>query len=533
MARRFESTYRVKTRDNIGASAYWNARLEDIDIRFHALETNYGDLAKIGENITSLGLERLDNGLTPIILEALARLRSVNDVFAATSATELTIGTGSKTLVIEASVRDTFVPGAYVNANEVGNPNKFLYGNVLSYDGETGELELNVTLTMGVGTVDEWIVLSTGPRGPQGEIGVAEGAASEVGVDPIAGLTADNAQDAFEELTGIAAAITLALAGKANTSHSHSTADVTGLSGALAAKADASALSSLSASVTASLAGKAPVASPTFTGTLTVDGNVKLATGATTDVISGNTNNFSPTDLNSATVLVVAPSGAFNLTGITAPSTGASSIKSLVNDGAGVLTLTHADTGSSVGNRFSTPGGKPFKLLPNQVVQLLYLGSKWLVASSGSASGGDWVELTALSDVSITTDTTVNDDPDLQFPVLANTKYAWQADLVFTHGQQPTKLGFSWPASPTLAAWAGNWADMNTSGTLAGIGHNVSDGTGAAGTGGANTYAVRISGLIHNGANAGDVKLRWAQNASSASPNVRRAGSSLRWKEIA
>jgi hypothetical protein len=541
--RRFETTYKVKTRDNIGSSAYWNVRLEDIDVRFHLLETNYGDLEKIGESITALGLERLDNGLTPIIQEAGERLRSVNNLFSATSATTLAIGTGNKVLVLEEGSRDTFVPGAFVHASQVGNPNKFIYGNVLDYDGETGSLTLDVTLTMGVGSVNEWLVVAAGPRGPQGSVGVAEGAASEVGVDPIAGLAATDAQAAFAELVGIAAALNSALTGKANSAHAHAMGDVSGLSTALSAKASTSDVSALSASVTSALAAKAPIASPSFTGTMTVDGNVKLATGAATQTVTANTNNLSHPQHNAATILAVSPNGDWNLTGLVAPSTGASTIKLLVNDGVGTLVLTHNDANSSAANRFSTPSALPFELKPGQSVLVHYHASAWRIAAPGAAaSSGTWTELIATSAVSTSLDSTVNDDPVLQFPVDANGIYAVDMAVHFSFGAQGVKFALNGPASPVHVNFNGSGPVRTTFTTeTPDINYMTPFGYATLGTekllawsaGLPTTASVVMNGVFENGPNAGTFAFRWAQIAASATATVRRPGSWLRYRKVA
>jgi hypothetical protein len=76
---------------------------------------------------------------------------------AATSASALTIGTGSKTFQVAAG--KAFQAGQWVLAQETSNPANQMYGQVASYSGTS--LVLNVTATGGSGTHADWtIVLS-------------------------------------------------------------------------------------------------------------------------------------------------------------------------------------------------------------------------------------------------------------------------------------------------------------------------------------------------------------------------------------
>jgi hypothetical protein len=69
MARRFEQ-YKVKRGDNLADPEFWNRRLEDIDLRIAAGENTNEKIDQAVEDLTSLTLRRLDDTLTPLIVEA-------------------------------------------------------------------------------------------------------------------------------------------------------------------------------------------------------------------------------------------------------------------------------------------------------------------------------------------------------------------------------------------------------------------------------------------------------------------------------
>lgn len=205
MPRQFEK-YAIKSRDNLGSSRFWNVRLEDIDLRIANLETALADLQNIGLDITALGLARLDDGLTPIIEEALGRLQSVGEAFNATSGSSLTIGTGAKTLVIEESSRASFIGGGNVIIHRVDNHAVFMFGAVVDYDRLSGALEVDVEVAAGAGSHNLWSVKATGPRGPQGLTGSAPNA-SAMPFTPQAGIAASNTAAAIVEVSGDVAAL--------------------------------------------------------------------------------------------------------------------------------------------------------------------------------------------------------------------------------------------------------------------------------------------------------------------------------------
>lgn len=88
-------------------------------------------------------------------IEALAASLTTQG-FSGTSATSLTIGTGVKTLI--ASSGAAFVGGQSVVIASAANPANSMTGTVVSYDTETGEMEVNVGSVSGSGTFADWTI---------------------------------------------------------------------------------------------------------------------------------------------------------------------------------------------------------------------------------------------------------------------------------------------------------------------------------------------------------------------------------------
>jgi len=124
----------------------------------------------------------------------------------------------------------------------------------------------------------------------------------------------------------------------------------------------------------------------------------------------------------------------------------------------------------------------------------------------------DDVIVVATADQSITSDATVGDDDELEFPVGVGETWAGYALLQFTGTS--AKFTFSGPAGMTLARFHDvNWnfvsADFGTEDT------GITNGM------------VHADFAVINGTTAGTVKVQIAQNSSSGTPTVRKAGSFL------
>jgi len=130
---------------------------------------------------------------------------------------------------------------------------------------------------------------------------------------------------------------------------------------------------------------------------------------------------------------------------------------------------------------------------------------------------------------SLTEDTTLQDDPELFVPLLANKKYFFIMHLAISSDVTPDfKFAFSFPSGGIVSSMS--QSTWRNSGTLNGL---VSLATVQTGT--INGTAKKhhdTSGFMLTGATAGNLQLQWAQNTSSTDPTEVRIGSSLLVWEI-
>ena len=95
--------------------------------------------------------------LGPEIDAETARINALGfGAYSATSATSLTVGTGSKSLTIEAG--KSFVVGQPVVIASTASPTNYMTGQVTSYNSGTGALVVNATAIGGSGTVAAWTI---------------------------------------------------------------------------------------------------------------------------------------------------------------------------------------------------------------------------------------------------------------------------------------------------------------------------------------------------------------------------------------
>lgn len=119
-------------------------------------------------------------------------------------------------------------------------------------------------------------------------------------------------------------------------------------------------------------------------------------------------------------------------------------------------------------------------------------------------------------------------DPHLVVPVLANTVYMVEVKGVYQAGATGSiKFQMSFPTGATMEAgsWeydpgTDEWAATTMSGTSP---HSFV--VGLVGTGG--NLPFRLNGSLHVGANAGNLSLDWAQNASNGTATIVRKGTAL------
>lgn len=94
----------------------------------------------------------------------------------ATSSTSLTVGTGSKSLTIETG--RSYVIGQFILIVSSTNNNVWMVGQVTAHNSSTGALTVNVTDTLGSGTIASWTIALTGKVGAPGQDGLNGGLAA-------------------------------------------------------------------------------------------------------------------------------------------------------------------------------------------------------------------------------------------------------------------------------------------------------------------------------------------------------------------
>jgi hypothetical protein len=95
--------------------------------------------------------------------------------------------------------------------------------------------------------------------------------------------------------------------------------------------------------------------------------------------ITASQNDYSPTGMADAAVLLINSAAAWNITGLATPTTGR--LLWVYNTGAFNITLKHEDAGSAAANRFRGRGAADVVLTPSTGVQLYYSPSltRWVV----------------------------------------------------------------------------------------------------------------------------------------------------------
>jgi len=149
MARRFETILRVRPRDNLGDPEYWNRRFEDIDRRIDRNETSLTDLDQVANRVEGVALDRLNQVLTPIVVETIERVRQIPNMFSATSSTSVLNGIGERTFVINEGLRNTFAHQGYIMAMPRDGTKMGMMGRVKSYNPVDGYLLVDIEIFWG------------------------------------------------------------------------------------------------------------------------------------------------------------------------------------------------------------------------------------------------------------------------------------------------------------------------------------------------------------------------------------------------
>jgi hypothetical protein len=129
------------------------------------------------------------------------------DLSKAASTTSLTIGTGSATFTVAAGLN--FTAGDYVIAVSDANSANYMHGQITSYSSTT--LVIDVTTVGGSGTLADWTIRLSGPKGATGDTGstgsagadgvfsaIASQAEAEGGTENTKGMTALRTKQAVD-----------------------------------------------------------------------------------------------------------------------------------------------------------------------------------------------------------------------------------------------------------------------------------------------------------------------------------------------
>lgn len=156
------------------------------------------------------------------------------------------------------------------------------------------------------------------------------------------------------------------------------------------------------------------------------------------------------------------------------------------------------------------------------------VAGRWVGYAQAVASGGKASVIVKNADESVTSSITLQDDDELTVALAANTDYAFSIWLRTTSGGGGTngsiKCALTVPAGATLqfsGIWEGSAGPQTADPILA-----TATALPMPLNGTSNCWA-RIDGTVRNGANAGNLTLQWAQNTSSGTATVVKAGSSL------
>lgn len=137
---------------------------------------------------------------------------------------------------------------------------------------------------------------------------------------------------------------------------------------------------------------------------------------------------------------------------------------------------------------------------------------------------------------SVVSSIAIQDDDHLFFSIGANEVWIFDVALFLAIGSAAAdiKLTISGPASPNSSAWGAHGGSTASTGTPSTMNYSVKP----FGTeinymvGDTDLTLIYLTGFIDNGANAGTVRLRWAQNVSNAIPTTILNGSWLNPRQI-
>lgn len=151
----FEKDYR--TRGDLLTDEFFNKRFSSVDGRIHAIETISGKFQDATNALISMGLERVNIALKPVV-DHLTEMAGIGVMFVAHSETEVPIALGHQVFTVLEGERLSYAAGGYLAAFSEGDLSKAVSGRFVSYDASIGELVLDVDRLAGDGVASDWVI---------------------------------------------------------------------------------------------------------------------------------------------------------------------------------------------------------------------------------------------------------------------------------------------------------------------------------------------------------------------------------------
>lgn len=181
----------------------WDLLVRQTDARFRDLEEKAGLDAVVRDSVLARGLQVIEDQLSPTVAEAANRAaeitlaaRDLGLLFRASSVSNLTVGEGVKTFIVAEGERNRFAAPLFVIAARTDDATIWMAGQVTGWNVETGALTVDVTNTRGAGSHAAWQISIAGVP-PEA---LPAQSADNVTVAPSGGIAATNVQAALEEL---------------------------------------------------------------------------------------------------------------------------------------------------------------------------------------------------------------------------------------------------------------------------------------------------------------------------------------------
>lgn len=139
-----------------------NRAMGHIDARLRVAELPARSLDEVLAQLQAIGLQRIADALGPVYA-GLVSVSSLGAIFEASSTTPAPIATGRITLEVSAETRGQYAYSSWIAAVSRADSRNALTGRKVSYDRDTGALELDVVLATGSGTHADWWLMPTAP----------------------------------------------------------------------------------------------------------------------------------------------------------------------------------------------------------------------------------------------------------------------------------------------------------------------------------------------------------------------------------